>query len=361
PSPRTRKAEAMAKLRSLKAAPAPAGAPKTVLVNCTKGDSLQKAIDAAQDDTVIEVRGLCNENVQIHRKRLTLHGLDPATDGVRGTAPVPPAVAALHVWYSVGVHLENLSFADTSPAGVGLAAGYSTVTAHNCRMVGSSSNGVRVSLSSVLIGTELTLSDNGAAGLLVQRHSMAFCTGCRVENNPVFAARSTFGSILSLLDSVVTGLRGLGADIGSYADIDCWTEDTAFPCSLNVTRTAGSANLDSTVALTGQFAGQVAAGDRGEIELLGAQQTSTGVDGAGNPLPNVLDAHSNLLVAPDFVTGTVQSQLKGHTRVSTFSRALLLDATTVDGTLACDSAGDAWKDPGVIVTGGPITGCDHAP
>lgn len=360
-SPRARKAEAMANLRSLWAAPAPATTPKTVIVDCTKGDSLQKAIDSAQDDTVIEVRGLCNENVQIHRKRLTLHGLDPATDGVRGTAPVPPAVAALHVWYSVGVHVENLSFSDTSPGGVGLAAGYSTVTAHNCRMAGSSSNGVRVSLSSVFSGTELTLADNGGAGLLAQRHSMAFCIGCRLENNAVFAARANFGSLLSLLDSVVTGNRGIGAEVGSYADIDCLTEATAFPCSLNVTRTAGFASLDSTAALTGQFAGQVFATDRGEIQFFGAQQTSTGIDQAGNPLPNVLEAHSNLVAAPDFVTGTQQSQLKGHTQVSGFSRALLIDATTVNGTLACDSAGDAWKDAGVIVTGGPVTGCEHVP
>ena len=177
----------------------------------------------------------------------------------------------------------------------------------------------------------------------------------------MFAARANFGSLLSLLDSVVTGNRGIGAEVGSYADIDCLTEDTAFPCSLHVTRTAGFASLESTAALTGQFAGQVFATDRGEIQFFGAQQTSTGIDQAGNPLPNVLEAHSNLVAAPDFVTGTQQSQLKGHTQVSGFSRALLIDATTVNGTLACDSAGDAWKDAGVIVTGGPVTGCEHVP
>ena len=47
--------------------------------------------------------------------------------------------------------------------------------------------------------------------------------------------------------------------------------------------------------------------------------------------------------------------------MSNFSRALLLGATTVNGTLACDSAGDAWKDAGVTVTGGPVTGCEHVP
>ena len=354
-SPRARKAEAMANLRSLWAAPAPATTPKTVIVDCTKGDSLQKAIDSAQDDTVIEVRGLCNENVQIHRKRLTLHGLDPATDGVRGTAPVAPAVAAVHVWYSVGVHVENLSFSDTSPGGVGLAAGYSTITAHNCRMAGSSSNGVRVSLSSVFIGTEVTLADSGGAGLLVQRNSQAFCTGCRLENNAGFAADARFGSLLTLLDGVVTGNRGLRASTESYADIDCVTEDTAYPCSLNVTGTAGFAIGQSTVSPygAGPFAGRLVAFDRGEIYVYGAQQTSTGPN-------NTFEHFSTLVVEQAFETGE-QGQLKGHTQVSGFSRALLRDATTVDGTLACDSAGDAWKDAGVTVTGGPVTGCEHVP
>jgi hypothetical protein len=54
----------------------------------------------------------------------------------------------------------------------------------------------------------------------------------------------------------------------------------------------------------------------------------------------------------------LQSQLKGSTFIDSFSRALLIDGTTVAGALACGSAGDAWKDAGVT---GTITGCEHAP
>ncbi|HVF58412.1 MAG TPA: right-handed parallel beta-helix repeat-containing protein [Thermoanaerobaculia bacterium] len=361
-APSARKAELLARAASLKATPAPARPPQSSVVDCTKGDSLQAAIDKSQDDDVIEVRGLCNENVQIQRKRLTLHGLDPATDGIRGVAPDPPAVAALHVWYANGGLVENLSFTDTSPGGVGLALGYSFFEARNCRMVGNPANGVRVSLSSVFFGTEVTLADSGGAGLLVQRSSEAFCTGCRLENNAGFAADARFGSLLTLLDGVVTGSRGLRAVNQSYADIDCVTEDTAYPCSLNVTRTAGLAIGESTVSPygAGPFAGQLVAFDHGEIYVYGAQQTSTGVGPSGNPLPNTFEHFSTLVVEQAFETGE-QSQLKGHTQVSGFSRALLRDATTVNGTLACDSAGDAWKDPGVIVTGGPVTGCEHVP
>ncbi|HEY7213476.1 MAG TPA: hypothetical protein VIC28_02550, partial [Thermoanaerobaculia bacterium] len=107
----------------------------------------------------------------------------------------------------------------------------------------------------------------------------------------------------------------------------------------------------------GPFAGQVTAGDRGQISLYGAQQTSTGVTPSGNPRVNSLDYFSTLVTEPSTETG-LQSQLKGSTFINTFSRALLIGSTTVNGTLACGSAGDAWKEAGVT---GTVTGCQHAP
>lgn len=360
-APSARKAELMARAPRLKATPAAAKVGGSPVVDCTKGDSLQAAIDKSLDGDVLEVRGLCNENVKVLRKRLTLHGLDPLTDGIAGVAATPPTLAALEVWYSDNLRVENLSF--VHPTGHGLGLWYSQGEAINCRMVGNPLHGVHVSVSSFLNATELTLSDNGQSGLNVQRNASGFCRGCQVHNNAASAATATTGSLLSLLDSVVTGLRGVRANFNSYADIDCVSEDNpAYSCSLNVTRTAGAAFSNSTAAMfgAGPFAGQLQAEDRGEIQVYGAQQTSTGVGPSGNPLPNRLGAFSTLLADPNEDTGD-ESQLKGHTQVSTFSRALLRGATTVNGTLACDSAGDAWKDPGVIVTGGPVTGCEHVP
>jgi parallel beta helix pectate lyase-like protein len=360
-APSARKAELLARAPRLKATPAAAKVGGSPVVDCTKGDSLQTAIDKSLDGDVIEVRGLCNENVKVLRKRLTLHGLDPLTDGIAGVAATPPTNAALEVWYSDNLRVENLSF--VHPTGHGLGLWYSAAEALNCRMVGNPRSGIHVSVSSFLNATELTLSDNGQSGLSVQRNASGFCRGCQVHNNTAAAATANTGSILSLLDSVVTGLRGVRAFNNSYADIDCVSEDNpAYSCSLNVTRTAGAAFSNSTAAMfgAGPFAGQLQAGDHGEILVYGSQQTSTGLGPSGNPLPNVLDAFSTLLADPSPENG-LESQLAGHTVVSTFSRALLRSATTVNGTLACDSAGDAWKDPGVTVTGGPITGCEHVP
>ena len=358
-TPRARKEQMAERRRSLRAAApaeaAKAGKPK--VVDCTKGDSLQAAIDASADGDTIEVRGLCNENVKIVRRKLTLHGLDPLTDGVRGMASVSTVYAALEVWYSELIHMENLSFTHTGGSGLGLW--FSGAEAVNCRMTGNASMGVHVSAGSFLDASQLVLSDNGVHGLNVQRNSWSICLGCRLENNTNRAAAANRASFFSLWDSVITGARGLLVTNDSYGDLDCITGGSAFPCSLNVTMTAATAFTNGTAGLygAGPFAGQVTAGDRGQISLYGAQQTSTGVNASGNPRSNNFDTFAMLVAEPSLETG-LQSQLKGSTFINTFSRALLIDSTAVAGTLTCGSAGDAWKEAGVT---GTVSGCEHAP
>src|SRR6185436_304822 len=336
---------------------------RAVIVDCARGEKLQRAIDRSSGEVTIEIRGLCNENVRVERRKLTLHGLDPATDGIRGVVADPPATAALEIWYSELIHLENLSI--THAGGVGLGLWFSGAEVRNCRMIANANNGVHVSLGSFLDGTELTISNNGRAGLNVQRSSLAFCLGCRLENNATWGAIASSGGLLSVLDGVITGSRGLQAVNGSYADIDCVSEETLYPCSLNVTRTAALTNADATVALygAGPFAGQMIAFDRGEIDVYGAQQTSTGVNPAGHPLANSFEYFSTLVAEPYFDAAEVahQSQILGPTQINTFSRALLIDGTAVNGNFSCTSAGDAWADAGVTVNGGAISGCEHVP
>lgn len=357
-----RKAELLARAESLRAV-APARTVTPEVVSCATGDSLQKAIDKSADDATIEVRGLCNENVRIEGRRLTLRGVDPAADGIRGVAADPPVTAALEIWYSGLVRVENLSI--RNPGGIGLGVWYSAAEVRNCQVTGNATMGVHLSSASFLNGTELDISDNGRQGLNVQRNSLAFCRGCRLENNATWAAVANFGGLLSVLDGVITGGRGITALNGSYADVDCVSEDHPHPCSVNVTATAALASNDSTAAMwgAGPFAGQLAAFDRGEIYLFGAQQTATGVGPSGNPRSNVFEYFSTLVVEPRFDAAGAghQGQLAGATHINTFSRALLIDGTAVNGSLSCTSAGDAWADAGVTVSGGAISGCEHIP
>jgi len=277
-------------------------------------------------------------------------------------AAVPQPVAALEILYSDGVAVENLSVSGGPGAGVGIW--FSHVIMESCRSVGNAGSGLHVSSNSSLNAVELTLSENGGRGMQVQRGAVAFCTGCTLEDNAGFVAAATFGAVLSLVDSVATGQRGLFSTLESYADVDCVTGGTGHPCGLTAPFRAAHALNAGTVALfgAGDFSGQLQASDRSHVYVLGSRQVAVGTFN-GSPIPNRVSAFSTLTAEPfDDGLGTEhESKLLGQTHVSSFSRALLLGATELEGTLACDSAGDAWADGVVLAPGSSITGCEHAP
>lgn len=342
-------------------APGPA---KTVAVDCTKGQSIQAALDQNDGPLVVEVQGVCLENVRIERKTVTLRGSDPTTDGIQGVVAVPQPLAALEIFYSDGVRVENLSISDGPAIGVGMW--FSHVIAENLRIIDNAAAGMHVSSGSFLDGLELALSENGGRGLHVQRSSTAFCTGCTLADNGNFAAGAATGGLLSLLDSVVTGQRGLAAANESYADIDCVSAVTTYPCGLSAGFRAAQAVGAATIAIggPGDFSGQLFSSDRSLVFLLGARQTTTGVSPGGVPVPNSFAFFAMLAAEPiEDELGVVQeSKLAGVTHLNGFSKALLGGATELDGTLDCASASDAWADSGVVLTpGSAINGCEHAP
>jgi hypothetical protein len=345
-------------------AAAVAASARTVAVDCTRGRSIQRAIDHNDPPLIVEIHGVCQENVRIERKQVTLRGADPTTDGIQGVAADPPAPAALAIFYADGVAIENLSISDGPGVGVGMW--FSHVTMVNVRVEGNASAGLNASSASFLDALEVTVSDNGAQGLNAQRGAIVFCTGCVFADNAGFAATARLAGILTLLDGTVSGGRGLSSTFNSYADIDCVSSTaTSYPCSLDVTAIAAVAGSDATAALfgAGDFSGQLLAVERGDLYLFGARQLATGTTPGGAPRVNGLGQFSTLFAEPFVDEDEVahESRLKGQTNVTGFSRALLTGETVVDGTLTCSSAGDAWADPGVTVTaGGGIADCEHA-
>lgn len=359
---RVLKAERLGGSLQLKAQ-SPEGA-KTVTVNCAKGESIQDAVDKDVGPLVVEVIGLCAENVRIERKAVTLRGADPATDGIQGVVADPPVATALAVVYSDAVRLENLSVRGGPAGGVGIWFSHAAV--ENCRITGNATTGLHLSSNSFLDAVELTLSENGARGLHVQRGATAFCTGCTLSDNAGFAAGAATGGLLALLDSVISGTSGLVATHESYADIDCVHAVTDHPCGLAASFRAALASTGGTVALwgVGDFSGQLLGVDRSLINLVGARQVSTGHNPAGLPVSNLLTTDAMLWTEPveDELGVVQQSRLMGTTRVLGFSRALLTGATELDGSVLCDSAGDAWLDPAVaLAPGSSVVGCEHAP
>lgn len=340
------------RMRPMPLAKAPDGG-KTIAVDCTKGESIQQAVDQAASGSTIEIHGLCTENVLVSRKELTLRGADPLTDGIQGAAG---ADAALLFRYTQISNVANLSV--NGPT-TGIALQYSGVLIDNCRLSNNGTSGLHVSSGSYTVATSCTL-DNNQFGLNVQRNSLAFCIRCTLTGNTGWAARALTGGFLSLLDSTVNGRNGLLSVNGSYADIDCVNEGSTM-CSMNATGRAALASAGGMAALfvARDFTGQVSADDHGEILLYGARQLATGQPGQG-PNRNGVDSFATLWLEP-YVDGTTEESRIKATHVDGFSRALVRGNAVIDGFIQCGSAGDAWLEPGVTGTPGTtVTGCEHA-
>ena len=339
-----RRAAALRSGRSLE--PRVAGA-STTLVDCGKGKSLQAAVDGAERGAVIEVRGLCHENVRIEGKAVTLRGSDANVDGIRGAAPPVGSVVngVLTIVYSDGTHVENLSIENGTQAGVQLF--YAQVTMDDCRVSSNTAGGIRASAGSSLAGNRLVLANNGGNGLLANRGSGAFCVECELSGNSGFAAHAARGSLLSLLDSTVSGTSGILSQVGAYADLDCLTETTTHPCSLAATANAALAFDRSVAALLGaeEFTGSLEVEQDSQVTLLESTQLST----SGNSVADF----SKLMVDG--------SRLRGGTVLVGFARALL-NAATVDGSVTCEDAADAVASNGLTLTpGSSVDGCEHVP
>lgn len=335
-------------------------ADKALVVDCTKGESVQAAVDKNASPVVIEIHGVCVEAVLIDAKDVTLRGLSSATDGLQSPTSTAAAVRIVDSGHS---RLEKLSLSNSPGRAVAIVR--STVTMDGCRIDGNNSAPLTqgaVNLSeSFLDAYAITATGNVRRVFVIATNSNFFCHGCEFTNNGGFAAVSTRGSLLSLLNSTVSQLEGIQSTIDAYADIDCVSEVSTHPCSMQATRHAAYVELGGTVALygAGDFTGRVEAHDRGGIQLYGARQIAGAT--VGDPR-NFIDTFGTLQVfQSDFADPPVQSRLLA-TDISGFARVLVLDASNLDGNIACHDAGDAHIDPGVVRgVGTAVTGCEHAP
>jgi hypothetical protein len=334
-------------------APRPA---KVLTVNCAQGQSLQAAIDANAGPMEIAITGICVENVVIRDKDISLRGTSKASlNGIRSATSAMPA---LTVRGSVIGSITNLSFSNS--AGTAVLVRGATPTISNCLFENNGGSGLQVNLGAFVTADSLTFNGNIGRGINAS-DAQVFCTGCDISGNN-FAVLATRGAIVSLLDGVVTGRRGiLAVDAGTIADIDCLTAGTSHPCSMQVTGVAAQAVGGAVASLfaTGDFTGQVTADDRGTVFLIGARQTAGARPGQG-PDVNVVDFFGMIAATALFDVDPPAQSLLRSTAAAHFGRVLITDDTIVNGAIQCTSAADAWLDRTVIaLPGSTVTGCDH--
>ncbi len=332
---------------------------KIVYVYCAKGGSISAALAKNIGPLVIEVRGICAENVRIERGDVTLHGLDPASDGIRGVVTDPQPFAAVELHYANRTRIENIAIVD-SPSGGLLATSFTDVVMQNCRIEGNSKSGVYATGPSVIQMNGSVVSRNSFFGLSAFGGGYLSCVGCVVEDNARFAARCDgAASSLVLGDSIVSGTGGVFVSGCKDAYVDCVNYGTGHPCRLSVRPGTGSAKGQAVLVGSGEvyllgvpLTGFLAAFYGSTVYLDTVQQTET-------TRANSFDSGSTLVTSVSWWPDAPESALL-DTNVGVFSHAVLEAGTRLDGTLTCHSGGDAWADASVNTTG-KVSGCEHVP
>jgi hypothetical protein len=347
------------KVASAKEEPA---APKPVVFDCSKS-GLQAVIDAAKENDIVELRGICHESVVIEEKRLTLRGWtasDPANNGVHGI-DAPTTIPAVGIVHSPSVALVGLTI--SNGAGTGVSITSSNVTITDCDIDNNIGHGVVALDASNVMGLRVQINGNTRNGFYGARATTAFCDQCDIDGNGGWQGAAWFQSLVSIRDSSVTGTRGLQAIGNAVIDIDC-TIVTPHACGLDASDFAGQADTASVVSFygSGDFEGSFQAFGGSTVNVWGARQQALGTRPNSLPRINYLDGDSKLNVAPFFDEDEVEqnSRVIGFT-LSGFSRGLFFGAASLGGGVSgCDSAADAWSDGQTVLdAGASVGGCEH--
>lgn len=298
-------------------------------VNCDQKGSVNAALAKYKGagKLVIQITGMCTENVVVDRNALTLLGTDPATDGVR--APAGTAIAVL-VDGSRDVILQNLRVTGGTELGVRFA--HSEGKLINCRAEGNGS-GAEADWS-YFSAEDSTFSFNTLVGLVLYGASFGRCTRCTIADN-------TGGSYSEGLEI------GDGSFINLF-DTDISGSDTG----ITVINSRVIVRAGSTVSAS-QFAISTGAGAVVHLNLEGApfsgsvdvQNSIVHVNGSQTLNPN-----GNTVYNKSHLTLGAGASLLG-VDIGGFSSAVFGPGSAITGNLSCGSGGDAFCVNPSSVTG----------
>ena len=312
-------------LAVLSTAAAQADTTLTVRVDCTRGQSINAALNRNAEELIIEITGKCNEAVKIRRSRVTLRGTDPALDGLVG--PVGDSVPLLEVQGadlgsrsgSGGVELENLSLSGGTDCGLFVAD--SSVALRNCLIAdnntGGGCGGAHFTRGSDARIRNSTFLRNGLAAV----ESTVSCQSCTFAEHPYAAfIVSGGGSHGTLANSTISGGSGAAAILQGDLHV----------LNTTITATNRAINVEQAQArvIGGSIAGQIVGDYRSLIRLENTTQTS-------NPFGNYLGQGSFVAVNASSLAGS--TQLRGFSQGSIANGAHL-------GDLSCGTGADVTCD-----------------
>lgn len=314
----------------------------TVTVDCDHHQSVNRALRRHPQAAalIVEIEGLCTENVVVTRDRVTLRGGDPATDGIQATANAEPIDAA--VWVR-GAHLVTIENLRLTGGYAGLLASEAS-TPHtrvvNSRLEGNAAYGVLLEAALVQV-VDSVLDSNGNVNAGAFNGSRFECNGCTLSNPLGSGGLGTFqnnvlaltGSAVILAESTLTE-GGVSVNNASALVFDSTIEarppGPGIPPALFM--------VDSQGGLTRtEVAGAMRLGQGSNLQLAGVVQTRA--DGGNTAEDN---AYVRIGDAPPAAGGppSVPSIVLGLT-LRNFSTGSLLQTSQIDGNLTCVLGADA--------------------
>ncbi len=193
---------------------------KTVKVNCFMGKSINMALEKNQnvEELILEIDGICDENVIVRRDNVTLLGinLDPDTpepgeplDGIRGVSgtDIPPSFGnVLTIRDATNVTVENLRIFDGLNNGIFVQNSYRGISVINCILEDNEERGLSVRDARVQL-FDSTVRGNGRDGVNVRQAAVRLtdCTIDAVGSEDGIAVLADRHSTAEIRNSEVTG------------------------------------------------------------------------------------------------------------------------------------------------------------
>jgi hypothetical protein len=319
---------------------------KTVRVDCGRHESINAALTSNPKavNLVVEISGMCNENVVVTRDRVTLRGANPATDGIRAVAAIETTDAAVWVRDAQLVTIENLTLTGGQSGLVATNASEPFLWVRGCRLEGNASYGVRLETNSLVEMEDTVLTSNGffnGAVFAASNLRLTRCTLSNVQSTPT-ANLLVYGGGSYLLMNATTLTNG---GIVSNNALLLISDSTIHAPPNSPSMQANGQTFGSLTRV--ELDGPLSLGQGANLTLLGVTQLPSGT-------PNSLSDASFVKVgdAPAAAAGqpSVPSALLGF-NLGHFSDLSLTQSSQINGNLACGSGANAWCSNPANVSG----------
>jgi hypothetical protein len=320
----------------------------TLKVDCARGESINKALSQpVAGSLVVEISGLCHENVVVTRDRVTLRGADPATDGVDALDNAEITDAAVWVRDAHHVVLENLKLTGGFIGLLATNVNVPSMILTNCRMEGNSNFGMQLQ-QSLVEATDTVFDSNGSINTTSFGGSRFLCRQCTFSNPQSglrINALVSNGSRLLFNDCTLTG-GGIQSDDALVLVSDSSIQYFA------PNGPAVNASGASTIVLTRvQVEGPLRFSQSSTVQLFGVTQMP--VPGFPGPLNSVDNSAFARIGDASLATGgppVIASSVQGFA-LRNFSNLSLLQTSHVTGNLVCSTGGNAFCQTPANVSG----------